>query len=77
MFELVGALNNTNNSNYEFIKMAFFIITIVSCFISIIDALTKLRDNDVLNGKAEYVETIHISKGDTIKIYHIEAKEEK
>lgn len=37
----------------------------------------KLSDKDVLNGKAEYVEKIHISNGDTIKTYHIQPKENK
>lgn len=61
----------------EFVKIIFFTITTVSCLISIMDGLTKLRERDVLNGNAEYVETIHISKGDTIKTYHIETKEKK
>ena len=29
---------------------------------------------DILSGKAEYVETIHIHKGDTIRTYEIEWK---
>lgn len=58
-------------------KLIFFTIITLSCLISIVDASTKLRDKDVFEGRAEYVETIHISKGDTIKTYHIQPKEKK
>lgn len=57
--------------------LIFFTIAAFSCLVSLIYMATEPKDSDVLNGRAEYVETIHISKGDTIKTYHIEPKESK
>lgn len=67
----------TNTENGTIFKPIFFIGISALCIGSILNEAIKLRDSDVLNGDAEYVETIHISKGDTIKTYHIEAKEKK
>lgn len=58
----------------EVFKLIFFIVISGLCGVSILYEATKLRDRDVLNGNAEYIETIHISKGDTIKTYHIQSK---
>ncbi len=54
--------------------LIFFMIAALSCLVSILDTTMKPKDSDVLDGRAEYVETIHISKGDTIKTYHIQRK---
>ena len=59
------------------ISLIFFIIIAFACVISLFYTTTKPKDSDVLNGTAEYVETTHISKGDTTKTYHIEYKENK
>ena len=56
------------------LKLLFFITTSVLCATSILYESLKLKDSDVFNGRAEYVEIIHISKGDTIKTYHIQPK---
>ena len=55
----------------------FFIFTGILCALSILYTITQPTEIDVLDGEAEYVETIHISKGDTIKTYHIQTKESK
>lgn len=57
--------------------LIFFIIAVFACIISILRMTTSPKDSDVLNGTAEYVETIHISNGDTTKTYHIQYKDEK
>lgn len=57
--------------------LIFFILAAFACLISILDKATKPKDSDVLNGRAEYIETIHISNGDTTKTYHIQYKDEK
>lgn len=62
------------DDNTQILKVVFFSITTILCFVVILDESFKLRDKDVFVGKAEYVETIHISKGDTIKTYHIQPK---
>lgn len=58
----------------DYIKSIFFAITVILCLIDILDISLKLRDRDVFNNRAEYIETIHISKGDTIKTYHLQPK---
>lgn len=66
-----------DKDDIDILKIVFFIITTILCLVSIIaiiDETCKLGEKDVLTGKAEYVETIHISKGDTIKTYHIQPK---
>lgn len=77
MFLIVSAIEVMvliHDDDCSFFKLVFFLIIALSCFISIMDKSTRLSDRDVFNGKAEYVETIHISNGDTIKTYHIQPK---
>lgn len=74
VFEAVAAGYKDDKCDTDFIKMIFFWIITIFCVGSILDETCKLRDRDVFNGEAEYVETIHISKGDTIKTYHIQPK---
>ena len=69
-----GIAKHVDEDSGSPLGLIFFILTAFSCFISIMDTVTKPKDSDVLNGRAEYVETIHISKGDTIKTYHIQRK---
>lgn len=65
-------------SNFEMCKIIFFLILMVSCSISVLNGAFELRKkSDVFEGKAEYVETIHISNGDTIRTYNIQPKENK
>lgn len=61
----------------NFFEIIFFIVISVLCIVSIFHEATKLRDKNVFDGNAEYVETIYISEGDTIKIYHIQPKKIK
>lgn len=74
VFEATWAVMDDNKDNYGAFKLIFFIVISVLCFVSILYESTKLKDSDVFDGNAEYVETIHISKGDTIKTYHIQPK---
>jgi hypothetical protein len=62
---------------YNPIKLGVFICLAVCTFISFAYETTKACDTDVFNGNAEYIETIHISRGDTIKTYHIQYKQKK
>lgn len=57
--------------------LIFFIIVAFACLVSFVYTATKPKDSDVLDGTAEYIETIHISNGDTTKTYHIQYKDEK
>lgn len=57
------------------IKTLIFVLLAVWTFISFVYETSKLDDRAAFNGRSEYVETIHISKGDTIKTYYIQSKE--
>lgn len=70
--------SRSNFSNFEMCKIIFFLILMVSCGISMLNGIFELEQKrDVFDGKAEYVETIHISNGDTIRTYDIQPKESK
>lgn len=80
MFLIVSAIEIavwTETENEIIFKPIFFIGISILCIGSILNEATKLRDGDVLNGEAEYVETIHICNGDTIRTYSIQPKESK
>ena len=80
LFTVVSAIEIIKHADEDYgtpFTCIFFIITAFSCLISVLYTTTEPRDSDVLDGRAEYVETIHISKGDTIKTYHIQPKESK
>lgn len=74
MIEIAKQIDNDCSTPFTLI---FFILTVVACLISIVHMATKPKDSDVLSGRAEYIETIHISNGDTTKTYHIQYKDEK
>lgn len=61
-----------DDSNAAFCSIIFFAITAILCCLSTLCESAKLKEEDVLDGEAEYVGTIHISKGDTIRTYNIQ-----
>ena len=60
---------------YELCYPLISIIGMLMCAVGILVLLnTEPTEEDVLNGKAEYIETLHITNGDTIKTYKREWK---
>lgn len=60
---------------YKFCYPIISIIGLMMCAAGILVLLnTEPTEEDVLNGKAEYIETLHIANGDTIKTYKREWK---